>query len=579
MHIIIPRSRKCLDYLAVYQLKFGLEIDFVDLLMIRLLMLNRLLTNTRSLLYLSRRIQVRPSPALFSRICSTSLLYKSNPAYFFSSQFLSIESTKMSATESKNSSAASAAAEAELANDFIQFIRSSPSQFHAVSTVSKLFSQSGYQQIREIDNNWAEIIKPGGKYFFTRNQSSIVAFAVGPKFKPGNGFTITASHTDSPVFKLKPLSKVNKQGFVQVAVQCYGGGLWYTWFDRDLSVAGRVIVETSEGKFESKLVVINKPILRIPNLAIHLNREVNDKGFAPNKQTHTVPVLATEIKVNLDAQLNQKVESKSETLEQHQPLLLSLLAKELNVPVEAIRDFELSLFDCQPATIGGALNEFIFSRALDNLMMSFVSARSLIDCTQESNNVYWAQEKQIRMVALFDNEEVGSDSLMGAGSNLLRQTLQRLNANDLETYDSAIRKSILISADMAHACHPNYPEAHEENHKPRIHQGLVIKENANQRYATTGITTFLINEIAKKNNVPIQRFVVRNDVMCGSTIGPILATNCGIRTIDVGIPQLSMHSVREMCGTADVYSSYRLFQAIYGEFSELDQRLTIHGEQ
>jgi len=464
---------------------------------------------------------------------------------------------------------------------FIDFVNASPSQFHAVATTAKDLEAAGYVQVSERDADWK--VKPGGKYYYTRNQSSLVAFAVGEQWKSGNGFTISAAHTDSPVLKLKPVSKVTRNGYLQVGVECYGGGLWYSWFDRDLSVAGRVIVSKGDGTFEARLVHVNRPILRIPSLAIHLNREVNTAGFKFNTQTHLLPVIATAVATQLGSKAAPQAASAAasesapaQTMSDfHHPVLVQIVAAELGVAPEDVRDFELSLCDTQPSAIGGAYNEFIFSRALDNLMMSFICTQALIAST--SGDKALADETQIRIVGLFDHEECGSASIMGAGSNNLYQLLNKLNA-DPATYDSGIARSYLVSADMAHALHPNWPELHEENHRPAMQKGLVIKTNQNQRYATSGFSGFVMEELARRNGVPTQKFVVRNDVACGSTIGPILATSCGIRTVDVGVPQLSMHSIREQCGVYDVNLAFVLLRAFYRDFAKLDKQIIIKGE-
>lgn len=471
--------------------------------------------------------------------------------------------------------------EVRKAQGFLDFVNASPSQFHAVDrTVTDLVA-AGFTQLSEKDANWN--VQPKGKYFYTRNQSSIVAFVVGAKWTPGAGFSITAAHTDSPVLKLKPVSKLVKSGYLSVGVEPYGGGLWHTWFDRDLSVAGRVIVATADGHFESKLVHVNRPIMRIPTLAIHLNREVNDKGFIFNKQTHLLPIIATQVASQLGAgpatavsgdAIKTASAASPAFSDLHHSVLVELIAQELNVPVDSIRDFELALCDTQPAGFGGVYNEFIFSRALDNLCMAYVCTQALI---ASATTASLAEEDKIRIVGLFDNEECGSASIMGAASNNMYQLLNRLNADPL-SYDAAIAKSYLVSADMAHALHPNYSEVHDENHRPALHKGLVIKSNANQRYATSGHTGFIMDEIARMNNIPVQKFVVRNDSGCGSTIGPILATSCGIRTIDVGVPQLSMHSLREMCGVADLESSFKLIVAFYEQFTAMDKKMIIKGE-
>jgi len=237
-----------------------------------------------------------------------------------------------------------------------------------------------------------------------------------------------------------------------------------------------------------------------------------------------------------------------------------------------IKHLELCLYDTQPATLWGAYNEFICARGLDNLMMSYICTQSLIDSCMDNKLV--ENEENIRMVGLFDNEEVGSESCMGASSNMLSSLLRRI-VNDNTRYDSAMARSFLVSADMAHGLHPNFSDKHEDHHRPMLHNGLVIKHNANQRYATSSVSSFLLSEIAKRHNIVVQRFAVRNDMSCGSTIGPILSANCGIRTVDVGVPQLSMHSIRETCGTADVAHAYQLIRAYFLEFPILDKSLIV----
>nr|GMD38541.1 probable aspartyl aminopeptidase [Ipomoea batatas] len=412
--------------------------------------------------------------------------------------------------------------------DLVDFLNASPTAFHAVDEAKKKLKSAGYQQLSERED-WD--LKAGNKYYFTRNHSTIVAFAIGQKYVAGNGFYILGAHTDSPCLKLKPTTKVCKGGYLEVGVQTYGGGLWHTWFDRDLSVAGRIIVrEWKDGSesYAQRLVRIQEPIMRIPTLAIHLDRGVND-GFKVNTQSHLLPMLATSIKAELSKPAADSVENgapsdgkSSEKINtnanRHHSLLLQLLADQAGCEPGDICDFELQVCDTQPSLIGGAMKEFVFSGRLDNLCMSFCS---------------------------------------------------------LKLVTKAIQKSLLVSADMAHALHPNYMDKHEDNHQPKIHGGLVIKHNANQRYATNAVTAFIFREIAAKHNIPVQDFVVRNDMPCGSTIGPILASGVGIRTVDVGAPQLSMHSIREMCGVDDVKHSCQHFKAFFDECSHFDAKINV----
>ncbi|ORX52733.1 peptidase M18, aminopeptidase I [Hesseltinella vesiculosa] len=454
--------------------------------------------------------------------------------------------------------------------DLLEFINKSPSPFHATHEAVLLLKKAGYQEIKERDN-WNSVLKPNGKYYFTRNGSSVVAFAVGGKYQAGEGVSILGAHTDSPCLKLKPVSKKTKSSYLQVGVQTYGGGIWHTWFDRDLSVAGRVLVEHADGTFKHELVKVDRPLLRIPTLAIHLDRGANDQ-FKFNNETQLVPLLATEIK---DQLAGFKEQDNVEAHQSHHPLLIQVLADELNAKPESIRDFELALYDTQGSTVGGACNEFIFSPRLDNLEMSFCSIRALTEAQGLEN------DSNIRLVVLFDNEEVGSVTAHGAGSNLLPATLQRLAQTTIQgqpsatAFEESLHKSVLVSADMAHAIHPNYAEKHEDNHRPLMHRGTVIKINANQRYASTAVTTLVLKELAKRHDIPIQEFVVRNDSPCGSTIGPMLSASLGMRTVDIGNPQLSMHSIREQSAVDDVKHSIRLLVAFLEEFPALEAKIIV----
>jgi aspartyl aminopeptidase len=466
------------------------------------------------------------------------------------------------------------------AEELVDYLNNSWTSFHATAESARMLTEAGFTRLSERDE-WA--LKPGGRYFFTRNMSSIVAFAVGEKYEPGNGFNIIGAHTDSPCPKLKPVSAVKKGGFLGVGVQTYGGGLWHTWFDRDLSVAGRVLLRRgkNKGRTSHELVRVARPIIRIPTLAIHLDRNVNTEGFKLNTETHLAPLLSTAIKGELEAETSggksEEDEKKKEKKKPaHHPLLLAVLAEELDCDPGEIVDFELEVCDTQPSVIGGAAREFIYSGRLDNLASSFCALKALLDAGGGGS---LANETGVRMIALFDNEEVGSDSTAGAGGTVVADALRRaINAlrGDGQAeglFERTARNSFLVSADMAHALHPNYMDKHESNHQPKMHKGVVVKHNANQRYATTAVTATLFRECAALAEVPTQDFVVRNDMGCGSTIGPILATNLGIRTVDVGVPQLSMHSIREMCGTEDIDICARHFTAFFDNFAEVDSKM------
>lgn len=480
------------------------------------------------------------------------------------------------------------------ARDFLRYVDASTDPFHAVQTSSELLEAAGFKRLKE-DEQWDHHLQRGGKYYFTRNGSALVAFAVGEKFEPGKGGVhAVGAHTDSPCFKLKPVSKKEKVGYVQVGVETYGGGLWNTWWDRDLSISGRVIVADDASPdcatFKSRLVSIrDRPILRIPNLAIHLNRGAGD-NYKFNVEENMVPILALAQK-HVAEQLNGSgAESAGggsavgdPTMQsKHAPLLLNLLASELKVDPVQIQDFELSLYDTQPASIGGAHNEFINSGRLDNLMSCFCSVTALLSSISPGQSTL-ADSSSIRAICLFDNEEVGSVSNQGAESNMLPSLIRRLARIQVEGvepfsgagdgFDVALAKSFLISADMAHAIHPNYTSSYESQNSAELGKGVVIKTNYKQRYASTSATTFLLRRFAKlartveaehsnratsasssssssSGGIPLQEFSMRNDMPCGSTIGPLLSKS-GLRTVDIGLPQLAMHSIREVCSSKD----------------------------
>jgi aspartyl aminopeptidase len=459
-----------------------------------------------------------------------------------------------------------------LAQKAMDYFDASTDPFHAVQSSVDLLTAAGFEELNDRIPYTGQLA-PGGKYFFTRNKSTIVAFCVGAKYAPGNGFKVIGGHTDSPNLKIKPRSKRSSSGCTQLAVECYGGGLWHTWFDRDLGVSGRVFVRNSEsGIVEQKLIRIDRAILRVPTLAIHLNSEDERKAFAVNKEDHLSPLLAMEAQKVLTGE--KKELTKDGWNEYQEPILLQMISEELDIPIESIADFELNLFDCQRASLGGAYSEFIHSARLDNLASCFLAVRALIDYVEEGK---LADDEDVSLVALFDHEEVGSNSAVGAGSPIMGESVERISAAlngggaDADLYQSTIQKSFVLSVDQAHALHPNYSSKHEKGHQPKMNDGMVIKRNSNQRYATNAVTAFLIREIARRAGLPpVQEFVVRNDCGCGSTIGPIISSATGIRAIDMGCPQLSMHSIRETMGVCDLTNGLALFKAFFATFREVD---------
>mmetsp|Transcript_4490 Transcript_4490/g.13620 ORF Transcript_4490/g.13620 Transcript_4490/m.13620 type:complete len:476 (+) Transcript_4490:81-1508(+) len=466
----------------------------------------------------------------------------------------------------------------EEAKGFIEFVNKSPSPYHAVSTSADMLNAAGFELLSEHED-WSLKLKDGGKYYTTRFGTSLVAFTVGDEFsKSGAGYNIIGAHTDSPCFKVKPISTVSKADYLQVGVETYGGGLWYTWFDRDLTVAGRVVV-CIEGEIRTKLVHVKKPIMHIASLAIHLNREANS-NFSPNTETQTVPIIATKLKACLNEKADATENNAAEKTNgedkgkkpKHHAVLIELLANEIGCQPEAIIDLDLYVADVQPSTIGGAKDEFVFSPRLDNQGSCYTSLRAIINASKTGCEPGGAFASTVRMVCLFDHEEIGSRSAQGAFSPFLGETIERIHTSMRKdcSLARAIAASFIISADMAHAVHPNYTSKHEDNHRPAMHKGVVIKTNQNQRYSTNGYTGFVLREIARREDIPIQEFVVPNNVPCGSTIGPIVASTTGIRTVDVGMPQLAMHSCREMCSADDFKHATALFTAFFRQFPDLD---------
>jgi len=421
--------------------------------------------------------------------------------------------------------------------DLLDYIDHSPTPFHAVNEMKILLIQQGYSELKE-SKTWN--LLSNGKYFVTRNDSSLIAFIVGTKTQDASGFKIVGAHTDSPNLKLKPNSSYDKNGYLQLGVEVYGGVLLTTWTDRDLSLAGRVIIKGKKQP-QPKLIRFEDPILRIPQLAIHLNRDVNEKGLTLNKQNHLPPVFSLAGKKNPNKELLEK-----------------MVAQKIKCKPEEILSMELSLYDTQPGSIGGANGEFVFSGRLDNLASCHAALKALV--------LSKGKDPMTRVIAFYDHEEVGSDSAQGAGSPFLKDILERLTLdsnNSREIFFRSMANSFFISADMAHAVHPNYSEKHDARHVPIINGGPVIKCNSNQRYATEGVSSAWFETLCQKAGASVQKFVARTDMGCGSTIGPITASNLGIRTVDVGNPMLSMHSIREMAGAHDHLPLINVFKEFF----------------
>ncbi len=404
--------------------------------------------------------------------------------------------------------------------DFMSFLDGANSRFTASKQITDRLTAAGFVELAEAD---LFKLKKGGKYYIRRMDTAVLAFVIGSKNPSDSGFQIAASHIDSPALKLKTKSYKCVSGVCRMGVEVYGGPIVHTWTDRELSVSGRVIVRTAKG-VQSHVVDLHKPIAIIPNAAIHMNREIN-KGFEYNAQNH------------LQAILN--VDSKTDNP------LLSLIAKELKVKVSDILTDELYLYDVQKANLIGTDENLIACGRLDNLAMTHAILQGIVDCSKPRHTA---------VAVFFDHEEIGSQTPQGAFSSLLTELLERIClalASNREDFYRAIRKSYLISADMAHAFHPSYAEKYDPDYSPVMNKGPVIKLNANHRYASSAESCIPFIELCEKAKVAYQQFLVRSDMPCGSTVGPMLAANLGLSTIDIGNPMWAMHSIRETGGVED----------------------------
>ncbi|MGC8121882.1 M18 family aminopeptidase [Marinobacter sp. VGCF2001] len=415
----------------------------------------------------------------------------------------------------------------EFNKDLIEFLDASPTPWHAVATMQNRLGAAGFEALDEREE-WS--LEPGKGYYVTRNGSSIIAFRTGTKDVATAGIRMVGAHTDSPCLKVKPNPEIRRKGFFQLGVEVYGGALLNPWFDRDLSLAGRVTVLDDGGKVRDTLVNFRKPIAVIPSLAIHLDREANSNRSI-NAQTDLPPVL---------------MQVPEDDTTAFADLLKQQVASESGIHANKVLGYELSFYDAQGAALVGLREEFLASARLDNLLSCYIGLQALLATSGD----------EAALLVCNDHEEVGSMSAEGAQGPFLGAVLDRWCAAGKTR---AIARSMMISADNAHGIHPNYMDRHDENHGPVLNQGPVIKVNHNQRYATNSRSAALYRHISDELGLPHQTFVVRSDMGCGSTIGPLTAGILGVTTLDIGVPQFGMHSIRETMGTRD---GYTLFQVL-----------------
>lgn len=426
----------------------------------------------------------------------------------------------------------------KFAENMLDFIYESPTQFNAVAVSAEMLEKNGFEKLNPKENWKLEV---GKKYYTTKNSSALVAFKVNSDEVEKEGFRIIGSHTDSPGFRIKPNSEMESCGtYLKLNTEGYGGMILSTWLDRPLSMAGRVFLR-GENPFKpvEKIVNINKPVCIIPNLAIHMNRSIND-GYKYNKQTDMLPLVGL---------INEQLEKDN--------YMVKLLASELNVEVEEIIDFDIFLYEYEKGCFTGANEEFISTGRLDNLSMYYSSVEALLDSDSKSG---------ISIAVGFDNEEVGSSTKQGADSNMLLNILERICISlgkDRQQFFEAIENSFIISSDLAHAVHPNLNSMADPTNRPVMGKGPVIKVHTGQAYTSDGYSISVYKEICRECGVEYQEFVNKSDQRGGSTIGPISSTHIDIPSVDIGAPILSMHSIRELGCSEDFYNTYKTFVKFY----------------
>jgi len=406
--------------------------------------------------------------------------------------------------------------------DYLEFLNQSPTAWHAVDQAIQKLLKAGFSELKE-EESWQ--IAPGNKYFVVRNGSSLCAFIV-PHQTPISAQAI-CSHTDSPSFKLKPNAEFRKENMLMLGVEIYGGPLLSSWLNRDLGLAGRVVYTDPNGKMQTELIRLDDHPLVIPQLAIHLDRQVNEQGLLLNKQEHLAALAALDYPTSIP--------------------YLEIRVREKIKHCDRLLGTDLFLFPLESAALTGFRQQMLASYRIDNLGSMHASLTALLGSQNTSND-------HLKMAVFWDNEEVGSETAQGAGSPFFSHVLERiLLALDCgrEEYLRLLRRSCSVSVDFAHALHPNYPEKHEPRHQPLLNKGIVLKANAQQRYATDAYSAAIIVKLCQQLNLSLQKFVSRGDIPCGTTIGPIHAGSTGISTVDIGCPQLSMHSCRELAGCQD----------------------------
>lgn len=443
------------------------------------------------------------------------------------------------------------AADLDTARRLLAFCDASPSPFHACATAASALNDAGFTRLAE-DASWpaAPAAKPG-RYYIVRG-GTLVAWSLPRERRTHDGFRIVGAHTDSPNLRVKPLPDVQRVGYDQLGVEAYGGVLLTSWMDRDLGLSGRVALRRNAGAAAVKLLRVDRPLCTIPQLAIHFNREVNTKGLLVDAQNHLVPIWGLD-----NGGSARSGGSASAAGADFQ----SFVAAELGVGRDDVLGWDLMLHDLTPGSLLGRDDELLGVARLDNLASCWAAVEALVEVSRSSS----PDGGTAPMICLFDHEEIGSTSDRGAGSSLLPSLLERIVSSAGGEGDALARslaRSAALSADMAHATHPNYSDRHDPEHRVSLNGGPVVKVNANVRYATDAPGNALVRLAAEQAGVPLQTFAMRSDLPCGSTIGPVTAARLGVTTVDVGMAQLAMHAIRERAGSHDP-AMYRSLMAAF----------------
>jgi len=450
----------------------------------------------------------------------------------------------------------------EYTQAFLSFINENPTIFHAVKYFCNRLESEGFKRLSERES-WLGHLDVGGKYFVTRNDSSLVAFSIPEDYEAGNGVAMVAGHIDALTAKLKPISKKPvTEGYVQLGVAPYAGALNSTWWDRDLGIGGRVMVKTSRGVIESRLVKLDWPIARISTLAPHFGAA----ALGPfNQETQMVPV------IGLESSEDDQKSLPAGTFVAGQPArLVKAISAELGITdYSQIISWELELYEFAPGQLGGLSKELLFAPRLDDKLCSWGALEGIIEASKDLE-----QRGTINACALFDDEEIGSGLRQGARSNLLSSTIERIIEYFCDNSSNAVGQtyanSFLLSADVIHAVNPCFLDAYLPDHMPRLNVGIVVSADANGNMTTDAVSSALLHRIAEKSGHQLQIFQIRNDSRSGGTVGPMLSAAMGVRAIDAGMPQLSMHSIRAACGSRDPGLGVQIFTGFYQYFEETD---------